>query len=126
MHMSIYHELILDHYHYPHNKGSLIEPDGKAHVSNVTCGDKITMYVRVQKNLIEDIRFDGEACAISTASASLLTDHVKGKSIKEANMLTQQDVLSLLQVELTPVRLKCALVPLETLHLALSTLDSKK
>lgn len=94
-------------------------PTGEAHLSNIVCGDSIHIMIEVDQGIIKNIRFDGVGCAISTASASLLTDFIMGKSLQEVRNVTSQDVQNLLGVELSPSRLKCALLPLEAIHKAL-------
>ena len=117
--MDIYREVILDHYKYPRNFGHLDHPDVSSEEHNVSCGDRIRMEVKLAEhnhNQIFDIRFSGEGCAISTASASLLTEKVKGLTRAGINDLTKDDILTLLETSLTPTRLKCALLPLEVLQ----------
>ncbi len=112
----LYREEILDHYRAPHNFGSLSNPTVSWNGENVSCGDKINMEAIVKDDVIRDIVFSGESCAISTASASLLTDFVKGKKVRDVMKLETQHVLDLLRITLTPTRLKCALLPLEVLQ----------
>jgi nitrogen fixation NifU-like protein len=114
--MSIYIDIILDQYKNPHNKGSLENPTNSIHLKNPLCGDEITLQIKTDNNIVKDIKFDGQGCAISTASASMLTDYAKGKSIDELKKLDTQFILDLIGVELSPNRLKCALLPLEALH----------
>jgi nitrogen fixation protein NifU and related proteins len=117
--MSIYQEIILDHYQFPHNHGVLPDPDAQCSLANPTCGDSLRMTINLHDTRISDCKFDGQACAISTASASLLTDFVQQKTIDEVMELTAQDILTLLNIELSPIRLKCALLPLEGIQTAL-------
>jgi nitrogen fixation NifU-like protein len=120
--MSIYQDLILDHYRNPRNQGELKNATHSAKASNPTCGDTLGMQILVKNDIIGDVRFSGSGCAISQASASLLTEHVKGKPATEASALEPKDVLELLGVAISPARLKCALLSLETLK---KTLQSK-
>lgn len=121
--MDIYREVILDHYKNPRNFGHLTKPDAVAREGNVTCGDRIVMEIAYQRQRgrtqVLDIRFNGEGCAISQASASLLTEKVKGMDIKRIMKLTVKDILGILGVSLTPTRIKCAVLPLEVLHKAI-------
>lgn len=117
--MSIYQQLILDHYRNPRNQGSLEAPTHEATGHNPTCGDRLEMQILVKNDIIEDVKFEGSGCAISQASASILTEFLKGKSIGEASQLTKEDLLALLGIELSPTRLKCALLSLDTLKKAL-------
>lgn len=111
----IYQEIILDHYRNPRNHGHLECPTHQARALNASCGDKLQMDIRIKNDIIDDVRFSGVGCAISQASASLLTEHVKGQSAKEALALEPKDVLELLGVTLSPSRIKCGLLSLETL-----------
>ena len=119
--MSIYSEIILDHYHNPHNFGEIVSPDIDNTVSNSSCGDKFRVMINVKNNKISDIKFSGQGCAISMASASILTDFVKGKKIKDVQKLKTTDVLKLLSIELSPNRLRCALLPLEGIQKLVDT-----
>lgn len=113
--MSIYQEVILDHYHNPHNFGSLKNATKKHKALNPSCGDKIEMELVQKAGTVREIAFSGEGCAITVASASMLTDYVKGKSIEELKKLTPDSIISMLGIEISPNRLKCALLPLEAL-----------
>ena len=123
--MDIYREQILDHYNSPQNWGRLATPTASSNVSNSACGDKITMDVLVKDTresndkIVEKIAFEAQGCAISVATASLLTEKAKNQSIAELKKLGSDDIVSLIGVELTPTRLKCALISLEALHKAI-------
>ncbi len=115
-----YQAQILDHYKRPHNRGSLEPATHKARESNPLCGDEIVLTLRVDgANRIEDVRFDGEGCAISMASASILTDAIKGTSVEDAAAIDKATVLKDLGVPLSAVREQCALLPLRALQTAL-------
>ena len=120
--MDIYREVILDHYKHPRNFGHLTHPDAKIEEGNVTCGDRIVMEILVTRHpshvTIRDIRFSGEGCAISQASASMLTEKVKGMKLSQVMKLTTSDILVILGTALTPSRTKCATLPLEVLQKA--------
>lgn len=117
--MDIYRERIISLYKDPLNYGKLDNSDLKSHAEVVSCGDKIDLYVKLNGDKIEKIMFESKSCAISTASASLVTDYVKGKGIAEARKLTKEKVLGLLGIDLSknPSRLKCALLILDALKL---------
>jgi len=115
----LYRDYILEHYRRPHNFGVLDHPTVSHEGANPLCGDRITLQVRVHDGKIDGVGFTGRGCAISQASASLLTDEIKGKSIAAAAHMGSADVLELLGIEISPARLKCALLSLETLQLAL-------
>ncbi len=117
--MDIYREIILDHYKNPRNFGHLDHPDATIEEGNVTCGDRIVMELKVKSEklkVIEDIRFSGEGCAISQASASMLTERVKGMPVSDAMKITPEEIIDMLGTTLTPSRMKCALLSLEVLQ----------
>lgn len=113
--MSIYSEMILDHYQNPRNHGEVKNATGSASVSNPLCGDKIKMTVRTEGGKVVDIRFEGEGCAISTASASMLTEYAKNKKELDLKKINQDFIIKLLGIKLGVNRIKCALLPLEAL-----------
>lgn len=116
----LYQDHILDHYHHPRNFGELPDADRRAEATNPSCGDRLAMALRIRDGRIGDIRFSGAGCAISLASASLLTEAVKGKSVEEALAVSPDQVLALLRIPLSPGRLKCGILSLETLKKALN------
>ena len=112
----LYREIILDHYRNPRNKGTLEDATHTFQDDNPLCGDRIRMDLKVNgTGVIEQVRFDGEGCAISQASASMLTEMVLGKSLEEAKAISKQDILDALGIQLGPVRIKCALLSLKVL-----------
>jgi len=110
-----YREFILDHYKNPRNFGRLEGPDIAHEEYNPLCGDLVGMDFRIADGVIEDIRFHGRGCAISQASASLLTERLKGMSLEEARRISKDDVLKGLGIDISPARLKCALLTLKVL-----------
>lgn len=124
--MDLYRDLILDHYKHPRNFGHLPKPDVVMEEGNVTCGDRIVMEVkfkikRVKFRVIDDVRFTGEGCAISQASASMLTEKVKGMRTVDVKALSRKDIEDMLGTKLTPSRVACATLPLEVLQKALAS-----
>ena len=112
----LYRELILDHYREPRNKGILDPADISYEEDNPLCGDRIHLYLRMNgDNRVMDVAWDGEGCAISMASASMLSEEIKGKTLDELRQLGKSDVLDMMGIELGPVRLKCALLALKVL-----------
>jgi nitrogen fixation NifU-like protein len=116
----LYRDYILEHYRRPHNFGVLEHANASHEGANPLCGDRITLQLRLADGTIADVGFTGRGCAISQASASLLTDEVRGKPVVDAAKMTSQDVLDLLGIEISPARLKCALLSLETLQHAIA------
>jgi len=111
-----YRENILDHYRNPRNKGRLDNPTHMHEEHNPLCGDVIRIVLHVNdKDVIEEVRFEGEGCAISQASASMLTEMIQGKTLEEAKQVSKDDILEALGIDIGPVRLKCALLSLKVL-----------
>jgi len=117
--MDLYAEEIISHYEHPHNKGVLKQADASMHEHNIVCGDDITIYMKIKENVIDDIKFDGSGCAISIASASMLTDYAKGKSVSTLEKMGVNDMIKLIGVDPGPARLHCATVSLKALKEAL-------
>lgn len=115
MPIDIYAEEIIAHYEHPHNKGELKNPSISVHENNPLCGDDLTIYLKINKNRVEDIKFNGSGCAISMASASMLTDFVKGKSLDDIEKMGLPAIIELLGIDPGPARLKCATLSLKTL-----------
>lgn len=110
-----YREFILDHFRNPRNYGRLEGADISHEEHNPLCGDVVGMDFKVSGGTIADVRFHGRGCAISQASASLLTERLKGLSLEEARQISRDDVLDELGIQISPARLKCALLPLKVL-----------
>ena len=120
----LYRELILDHYSHPRNRGELPDPDIKVEGANPLCGDELSIYVKLRDGKISDVRFVGRGCSISQASASMMTEQIKGKTVEEARRLSARfkammqgepvsedelgDLMALQGVRKFPVRVKCA------------------
>ena len=136
----LYKEVILDHYRAPRNKGHLDPHDVSLERNNPLCGDEIELYLKFDGDTVEGIAFEGKGCSISQASASMMTEKVKGREIKEATALAESikammageedgdpsilgDLVSLKGVVKYPVRIKCALLGWNTLLDALEEGD---
>jgi nitrogen fixation protein NifU and related proteins len=122
----VYQEMILQHYRSPRNFGPLEPADLHGEESNPLCGDHIEIRMRLDasKDVVEEIKFTGDGCAISVASASLLTQKVRGRPLPEVSAMTRDDVLKLVGIPLSPVRIKCALTAFAALGRALGTVAS--
>jgi nitrogen fixation NifU-like protein len=116
----IYREIILDHYRNPRNKGSLPNADISIHDSNPLCGDEIDIHLKVEEDMIKDIKFEGRGCAISQASASMLTEQVLNKPLNAVKDIAKEDILENIGLmNLGPARIKCALLSLKVLKLGM-------
>jgi nitrogen fixation NifU-like protein len=117
MSSDIYKDIILDYYRHPRNFGDLPDPDVRAKDSNPLCGDVIEMQLRIRDGKIDDLRFKGRGCAISQASASMLTELAKGKTLDEMKAIGKGDILNMLGIDPGPTRIKCALLGLKVIKL---------
>jgi len=114
----LYRELILDHYKNPRNFGTLKDASSVAEDSNPLCGDEIKIGINVKAGKIADVKYVCSGCAISTASASMLSELAMGRSLEEVRRLGKGAVLGMLNINPGPSRVKCALLPLKALKLA--------
>ncbi len=115
---NLYREFILEHYREPHNKGVLEPHDLHFFDSNPTCGDEMTMTIRLDDahERVADVAFDGRGCAISQASASIMTDGLRGLTIDQLRAIDPKDVVESLGVPIGPARIKCALLAYKVLQ----------
>ncbi len=117
----LYREVILDHYKNPRGHGLIEGADAEADGQNPLCGDEVSIYVAFAEDgdTIEDVKFSGRGCAISQAATSMLTEMVKGRKATEVAAMPRDELLDEVGIPLTPVRLKCALLGLGVLKVAL-------
>lgn len=111
----LYREIILDHYRNPRNRGTLDPHDYSAEDVNPLCGDEVRIDLRVADGKVDEIKFSGRGCAVSQASASILTEMVEGMTLEEVKALTKDDLLEEIGIPVSPARLKCALLSLKVL-----------
>ena len=119
----LYREYILDHYKNPRNFGELEPRDAEFFDRNPICGDEMGVHIRLEGDRIADLRFHGQGCAISQASASIISDELKGKTVGEVAGLNRGFVAEELGLELSPTRLKCGLLGLKVVQGALLGTD---
>ncbi len=117
----LYREVILDHYKNPRGHGVIEDADAFAEGMNPLCGDEVSIYVSFMEDgdTIEDVKFSGRGCAISQAATSMLMEMVKGHKASEIAVLPRDELLEEIGIPLTPIRLKCALLGLGVLKVAL-------
>lgn len=124
---AMYREEILEHYKSPHNAGRLADATFAHREINQSCGDTIDLYVRVgDSGHIDEVKFEGQGCAISQATVSMLTDHVKGMTLDAAARLGKDDIFALLGFPVGMTRLRCALLGLKTLQTGIATHSGDK
>jgi nitrogen fixation NifU-like protein len=116
---SLYREVILDHYKNPRGHGVIEGADAVAEGQNPLCGDEVSIAVAFEGDKIADVKFQGRGCAISQAATSMLMDMVKGRTAQEVATMSRDELLDEVGIPLTPVRLKCALLGLGVLKVAL-------
>lgn len=121
--MDLYSENILDHFQHPHNRGEIADHTMRVFENNPLCGDTIQMDLKIKKDTIVDVAFVGNGCAISQSSMSMLSDEIKGKKISVLKKMKTQKVYDLLQVPISPGRVKCALLGYATLQHALKDFE---
>jgi nitrogen fixation NifU-like protein len=121
---ALYREYIIDHYKHPRNFGELEEPDAEFHDRNPVCGDEMGVHIKLDGDRVADLRFHGHGCAISQAAASIISDELKGKTVKEIAELDRHFVLDEIGVDLSPTRLKCGLLALKVVQGALLGTDA--
>ena len=117
----MYREVILDHYKNPRGHGAIDHADAQAEGQNPLCGDEVTIFVRFGEDgdTIAEVGFEGRGCAISQAATSMLTDLVKGRTVADVAALPKEELLEEIGIPLTPIRLKCAILGLGVLKVAL-------
>ena len=115
---NLYRDFILEHYREPHNRGVLEQHDLHFADSNPTCGDELSITIRLDESgqRVADVAHDGRGCAVSQASASILTDELRGMSLDEVRAIDPRHVVDNLGVPIGPARLKCALLPYKVLQ----------
>ena len=112
----LYSEKLLDHFRHPRNYGALAEPDISYESFNPLCGDRIRVEVKIENKAVKEVRFKGDGCAISIASASLLTEIILNT---DPNKISDDQLVAALESDIKPTRIQCALLPLEALRAGL-------
>ena len=117
--MDLFREAIIDHYKHPRHKGKLADADIHRHETNPFCGDEVTIFLNIADDKVAEASFEGRGCAISQACASMIIEEIIGMPVADLRQWGKEDVLDLLGIEIGPVRLKCALLPLKALKAGL-------
>lgn len=123
---NLFQEALLDHYKNPRNAGKLENPDFSSGQANPSCGDSIVIEGRVENGTLADIKFEGKGCVLNQATASMLTEYAKGKTLDEILKLNTNFITDLVGTKLGPNRLRCALLPLQALQNGIKTYKEKK
>ncbi len=114
--MKLYKERVMDHYHNPRNRGRLENPDFSTGQFNPSCGDSVGFDAHIEDGKLKKLMFTGDGCAVSQAAASMLTESTQGKPIEELLKLDKDFMLKLIGMPLGPMRIRCALLPLQALQ----------
>ena len=127
MSFNLYQENILDHYENPYNRGKLEHPTLEYCDHNPLCGDEVCIQARLDEHgRLAEVRFDGKGCVISMAAASMLMEEIEGKPLQEVKKMDRQDMLDLLGIPLTAMRVKCAMLPLRALEKAIRLYEGRQ
>ncbi|MDX9779031.1 MAG: iron-sulfur cluster assembly scaffold protein [Patescibacteria group bacterium] len=124
--MDIYAHNILDHYKNPRNKGVLNEADASCRSLNSSCGDEVTVFVKMKGEKMDKISFEGHGCAVAMAGMSILSEALIGKTVAEIMTMDLSDVQKYLGINISPRRHKCALIGLQSLQGALKARTENK
>lgn len=122
MSLEMYQQNILDHYKHPRNFGELPGAEHRAHVANPLCGDELDFYLVFKDDKVAEVKFTGRGCTISMASASMLSEKLKGMGKSQIEKLTHDDILKLLGVPVNPARMRCATLSLEAVQRVVESL----
>ena len=126
MSFEMYQDNILDHYENPSHRGTLAHPTFEIRDLNPLCGDEVRIQARLDdESRLAEICFEGKGCVISLAAASMLMEEVEGKTLDEVKKMGRQDMLALLGVPLTTMRVKCAMLPLRALEKAIQRYEEQ-
>lgn len=123
--LDMYAEELIYNYEHPQNKRAMAKADAEMHEENISCGDKITVYLKIKDGKVDDVSFSGDGCVISMGTASLLTEYLKGKSLAELEAMDKEKLLSLINIDPGPVRMHCATLSLRAIKKAAFKYENK-
>jgi nitrogen fixation NifU-like protein len=121
----MYNEIVMEHFKNPKNVGEIPDADGVGEVGNPTCGDLMTIYIKVKDGIIDDIKFKTFGCAAAIATSSMTTELAKGKTLDEAIRITRGDVAGALH-GLPPLKMHCSNLAADALHAAVEDYKARK
>ncbi len=125
MDLDMYAEELIYSYEHQKNKGAIADATVNRHEENISCGDKITVYMKIVDGKVVDVKYDGTGCVISMGTSSILTDFLKGKSISEIEGFDKKKLLELISIDPGPVRMHCATLSLRAIKKAVYQYDNK-
>ena len=124
--LGMYAEELIYNYEHPKNKGKMENPDMQVSEDNISCGDKISVYLKLEGDRISDVRFEGSGCVISMGTASILTDFLRDKTIAEVEAFGKDKLLELINIDPGPVRMHCATLSLRAIRKAVLAREGKQ
>ncbi|MGC8587247.1 MAG: iron-sulfur cluster assembly scaffold protein [Candidatus Micrarchaeia archaeon] len=125
MALDIYAESLLENYEKPQNRGKMEHPTVSVHEENTSCGDEMTVYLKIVDGKLTDVKFDGSGCAISIGSASIVSSSIKGMSISEIEKIGKERVISMIGIDPGPGRMHCATLFMRAVREAISKYENK-
>lgn len=125
MDLDMYAEELIYSYEHPKNKGVIDNATIDMHEENISCGDKVTVYLKIEGGKVTDVKYDGTGCVISMGTSSILTDFLKGKSLKEIEAFDRKRLLELISIDPGPVRMHCATLSLRAIKKAVLKYENK-
>lgn len=125
MDLDMYAEELIYNYEHQKNRGTIDKPTLKMHEENISCGDKITVYLKIEEGKVRDVKYEGSGCVISMGTSSILTDELKGKSLSEIEAYGKEKLLGLINVDPGPVRMHCATLSLRAIRKAVLDYEHK-
>lgn len=123
--LDMYAESLIYTYEHPQHKGIIKGAEASMHEDNVSCGDKITVYLKIDGDVVKEIKFDGVGCVISMGSADMLAEELKGKKLGEVLKFGKDELLKLISIDPGPVRMHCATLSLRAVRKALFSYENK-
>lgn len=122
----MYAEELLSSYETQKNKHKLEKPDAEMHEENVSCGDRITVFLKIEGGIVKDVSYDGDGCVISMGSANILMEKLKGKSVQEIESMDKKSLIDAINIDPGPVRMHCATLSLKAIKEALFKYENKQ
>lgn len=119
-------EIVLEHYREPHNYGSMENPTVSVTEANPVCGDTVNLSLLIEGGIVKDVKFVGKGCSISQASASMLTDRIKGASLEDVRKIVEKSIVDMIGLNLGPTRERCALLSFNTLQKCLERYEERQ
>lgn len=125
MDLDVYAETLIYAYEHPSNKGTISGAEAQIHEENISCGDKIAVFLKVENSMVTNAKFEGSGCVISMGSADLLIDYLKGKKVGEIEAMGKKELLGIINIDPGPVRMHCATLSLKAVKEALFAFENK-